>query len=383
MSLEENEVNVEIYKEPTEILNKLSEIGTLMSYEQLSYLCGLIKMYKPKKIVEVGVASGGTTAVVLNCIDKLGLECEMHSVEISSVVVGDGEKKSGYLAEECKTMLEHPIKHKLHIGVLPDFIEEIGDGIDFLILDTTHQLPGELLDFLVALPYLTENAIVALHDVWLHHWEYSVSENSQATRVLLSAAVGNKLMCNSLPADLNLGTLMLNADTRKYVENIFHALALSWKYIPDAEYLDSCRRCYARYYEERLVTLYDLAVEKNIATKKRVDKIYYNGLSDITGFIEEIRGEKNIYIFGAGLYGKLVHSFLKNIGISIMGFVISDGHKKEKMDMPVYYVSEVDLTDSVLILAVKEKTQQIISEMLRGRKLIRVKESILLFLRRG
>lgn len=374
---------VEIYKKPIEILSELSEKGSLMSNEQLAYLCGLIKMNKPKKIVEVGVAAGGTTAVVLNCIDKLGLDCEMHSVEISSVVVGDGEKKSGYLAEECKTMLENPIKHKLHIGVLPDCIDEIGGEIDFLILDTTHLLPGELLDFLVALPYLTENAIVVLHDIWVHHWEYSVNENSQATRVLLSAAVGEKLVCSSLPSDLNIGAIMLNADTRKYVENIFHALALTWKYIPGAEYLDLCRRCYARHYEERLVALYDLAVEKNIATKKRVDKIYCDGLSDISGFITAIRGEENIYIFGAGLYGKLVYSFLKNAGISIVGFVISDGHKKEKMDLPVYYVSEVDLSNSALILAVKEKTQQVVSEMLRGRKLIRVKESILLFLRLG
>ena len=146
--------------------------------------------------------------------------------------------------------------------------------------------------------------------------------------------------------------------------------------------MDSCRRCYARYYKKELVSLYDLAVEKNIATQRRVEKIYYNGLAQITNFIEEIRDEKNIYIFGTGMYGKLMYSFLKNKDILIRGHIISEGHKKEKLDLPVYYMSEIDISDSTLILAVKEKTQQDISEMLQGIKTVRVNESLLLFLRR-
>ena len=50
------------------------------------------------------------------------------------------------------------------MGINPDVIDEIGSDIDFLILDTLHIVPGEILDFLVCLPYLTKDAIVVLHD---------------------------------------------------------------------------------------------------------------------------------------------------------------------------------------------------------------------------
>ena len=36
------------------------------------------------------------------------------------------------------------------IGILANLLEEIGDKIDFLILDTVHMLPGEILDLVVA-----------------------------------------------------------------------------------------------------------------------------------------------------------------------------------------------------------------------------------------
>lgn len=44
-------------------------------------------------------------------------------------------------------------------------IEEIGNGIDFVILDTMHALPGELLDFISLYPYLDKRAVIVFHDV--------------------------------------------------------------------------------------------------------------------------------------------------------------------------------------------------------------------------
>lgn len=42
------------------------------------------------------------------------------------------------------------IKHQFLLGkAIPFVLERIGKDIDFLILDTAHCLPGELLDFIV------------------------------------------------------------------------------------------------------------------------------------------------------------------------------------------------------------------------------------------
>ena len=40
--------------------------------------------------------------------------------------------------------------------------------IDFCLIDTSHLIPGEILDFLMILPYLKDNATVVFHDVKLH-----------------------------------------------------------------------------------------------------------------------------------------------------------------------------------------------------------------------
>ncbi len=74
---------IELFKEPLKIRECLSENGTEMTEPQLSMLCGLIKEYKPEKIVEVGVAAGGTTAVILNCLSLIELDTCVYSVDIS------------------------------------------------------------------------------------------------------------------------------------------------------------------------------------------------------------------------------------------------------------------------------------------------------------
>lgn len=58
------------------------------------------------------------------------------------------------------------IKHQFMLGeTIASRIEEIGNGIDFVILDTMHALPGELLDFISLYPYLDKRAVIVFHDV--------------------------------------------------------------------------------------------------------------------------------------------------------------------------------------------------------------------------
>ena len=44
-------------------------------------------------------------------------------------------------------------------------MENIGKGIDMAFFDTVHFEPGEILDFLMVLPFLKEEAIVIFHDI--------------------------------------------------------------------------------------------------------------------------------------------------------------------------------------------------------------------------
>ena len=136
-----------------------------MSEFESAFLCGLLKKFKPKKILEVGVAAGGTTAIILNALEKNAQPYVMKSIDISRTVWNDSSKPVGYLATSMKKILQVGT-HDFYIETtLPFVLDEIGGDIDFVILDTAHVLPGENLDFLVALPYLKENAVICMHDV--------------------------------------------------------------------------------------------------------------------------------------------------------------------------------------------------------------------------
>ena len=57
-------------------------------------------------------------------------------------------------------------KWKLFIGnTTSAFIEEIGHDIDFVMIDTSHVMPGEALSLIEILPFLKTNAIITLDDL--------------------------------------------------------------------------------------------------------------------------------------------------------------------------------------------------------------------------
>ena len=47
-----------------------------MSEFESAFLCGLLKKFRPKKILEIGVAAGGTTAVMLQCLEDMKLDSD-------------------------------------------------------------------------------------------------------------------------------------------------------------------------------------------------------------------------------------------------------------------------------------------------------------------
>lgn len=237
-----------------------------MSEFESAFLCGLIKENRPKKILEIGVAAGGTTAIIMQCLSDLGMnDCEFVSVDLNEKFYrGDG-RNTGFLGTEIKSQLPE-INHRFMLGrVLAEIIDEIGGTIDLVVLDTVHFLPGEVLDFPVLLPYLAENAIVVLHDIAYH--QYSVKEG-MATQVLLDVVTGTKIVPMGLdktqPTKMpNIGAVRVNNNTKEYIDAVFHAMVLPWYYMPEEKEIKAYRDFYRRYYDEKLVEIFDTAVQLN------------------------------------------------------------------------------------------------------------------------
>lgn len=160
-------------------------------------------------------------------------------------------------------------KHEFMLGTtLPFVIDKIGGDIDFVILDTTHSLPGEILDFLVVLPYLKNDAVVCMHDVSLCQRTVN-SVFSHATGVLFSAVVADKFLNLILDDTLqlrypNIAAFQINPDTMKNIADVFLALILRWVYLPDQKDFTGYAEKIMRNYPAEIFAIFQEAARMNI-----------------------------------------------------------------------------------------------------------------------
>lgn len=175
-------------------------------------------------------------------------------------------------------------KHEFHLGkYLPQVIDDIGGDIDFVILDTVHYTPGELLDFPVMLPYLKDGAVVVLHDVALNQRNNPIhTPDAHATGLLLSAVTAPEKFLNFTTEDKNnpnrypnIGAFRVDESTRAHIENVFMALMLTWHYLPKDDEINIYRDFYTKHYPAELVEIFDETVKlnrNNVALKKPESK---------------------------------------------------------------------------------------------------------------
>lgn len=230
-----------------------------------AFLLGLIKKVQPRKILEVGVAAGATTTMILDYISKTPGDVELWSVDLNEQYYRVPEKLTGYLALERFT--NFPRWHFLKGDVLPAFMPAIaGGGVDFCILDTVHALPGELLDYLVVLTKMDVGSIIVLHDTALPLRlvkSYEYAKHCYSTKVVFDTAVGNKIVCKDTTHNIllpNISALQITEDTFKYIANSFFALGMPWFYIPEDKMLDVYREYFTTYYSSSCIEYFDTAI---------------------------------------------------------------------------------------------------------------------------
>ena len=257
---------VNAYYEPIDIFQKMGERRSELSDEKLGFICGFIKEKHPQKIVEIGVSAGGTSCVILNCLDKLNMDSEFYSVDISYKCHLDRSKDCGYQIADVAAYLKREKRHKLILGkTIAEVIEEIAlnGKIDMLILDTIHYLPGELLDFLVCLPYMSDDAIVVMDDLTFSHR----GENTWAiaTKVLFDTVTADKYFSpNTYFSDM--GAFQIGKDTLKYRTDLFSALMTPWYYTMDEQIEEAYRKIIYMNYTEREQKLFEDALLFNKIT---------------------------------------------------------------------------------------------------------------------
>lgn len=236
-------------------IKKVSE----MSYSERQFLNGIIRKERPKKIVEIGVAAGASSAVILNAIKDMG-DSRLYSLDYSTLYYRNNNKKTGFIVEEFPELSG---KWTLKTGGMAcNFLDEIGGEIDMCLLDTMHSNPGEFLDYLQILPYMKKNGIVVIHDNTLH----TFTENKLCTCcTLLSAINGKKILPQRTerPFFPNISAVVLDDNATERVFDIFHCLALPWDYMLDKKDINILKKHFSKYYKKEYVNWFLKSCEYN------------------------------------------------------------------------------------------------------------------------
>ena len=116
-----------------------------------------MRRFRPKKIVEIGVSKGNGSSIVLNAIQ------DINNSHLYSIDLNNKNKVSICVKKFFPNLLSKWTLYKGNID--SKYMEDIGKDIDMVIIDSAHFEPWEILDFIIVLPFLSEEAIVVIHDI--------------------------------------------------------------------------------------------------------------------------------------------------------------------------------------------------------------------------
>jgi len=235
---------------------------------QKEFLNGIIRKYKPNKILEIGVRHGGSSIIILNAINDFK-DSKLFSIDISS-----SEKIGNCVYQHFPEFI---IKWNLFKGnIATKFMKSIGENIDFLLIDTAHFEPGEILDFLIALPFLKEEAIVIFHDI-ANQITRSPERNEWAPYIIFNAIRGEKYLPsgeNILTQDI--GAVKLDKNQYKYYHDYFRLLGGQWQYFPKEMHIKELLNYFKEYYDNDCLRMFNESIEfnRNFVKKNPKNVIY-------------------------------------------------------------------------------------------------------------
>ena len=250
----------------------IKNAGWLLGGNQPYFINGLIRKYKPKNCLEIGVANGGSSILLLNAIKDIP-DSSLISLDLNTQVYNDQSKKTGYRVNQYFPELTK--NWKLLTGQQPHkFLVQLNKKFDFVFLDTAHSAPGEILNFIELLPFLNENAIFVIHDIL---WHFSSKVKFYPSNVYLYPVIyGDKVLLKNNDGSIgNLGAAFLYNNQEKHYLDYFFLLLSFWEYIPKDKEINELRIFIKNFYKKDIyLKIFNTAVIKNKISYKNQQKYY-------------------------------------------------------------------------------------------------------------
>ena len=197
------------------ISNKIKKYAGWMLWneKQFYFINGIIRKYRPKNCLEVGVARGGSSILILNSIKDIK-NSFLVSLDLNKQLYIEKKYKTGYRVNQY--FPELLTNWHLYTGEMPHiFLQKLNIKFDFVFLDTAHISPGEILNIIEILPFLNENAIIILHDIT---WQFIRRQMYFTTTsiILMSCLRGDKIIIKNEEGIENIGAIYLYKNQQKY-----------------------------------------------------------------------------------------------------------------------------------------------------------------------
>jgi len=292
--------------------------ASLMIERERRVIHSICRLHRPLRILEIGVAYGGGSAVILNAIS------DMPNSKLISIDVGDYEI-TGHIVNE---LMPGNKQWQLYKGKDPvEILDDINENYDLLIIDSMHLHPVETLNFLAAFPFLNRGAIVIIHDISMH--AQSFANGNIAPQLLYSAIVADKLLIKRKSRNdfVNIGVLQINEDTPKYISNLFQVLNVNW-YCPPHNYF-KLKEFVLKHYDENCNILFDMAIDYAVRNELNpaclgldIAEFYKKAFRDFsikwqntlfTDTVSSLSSYKRLVLYGGGQF---CHHILMHLNLS-------------------------------------------------------------------
>jgi len=138
---------------------KIEKVHSNIKYDEGMFLNNLIKKYKSKKILEVGMAYGMSSLFITDAIPRDG-----RLISIDPFQDTQWKNRGVDLLKRVKMDAKHKLIKKKSYEALPELLEE-GEKYDFIFIDGWHTFDYTLLDFFYSDLLLKKGGVIVVDDV--------------------------------------------------------------------------------------------------------------------------------------------------------------------------------------------------------------------------
>jgi len=194
-----------------------------ISLTDARFLHNFVRLFPVAPIVEIGVASGYSSAVLLNaCSHFLPPQdapyVQLFSMDISSTCYFAPERPTGSAVQEMVPGLDRSwclATEKTAVDA-----RQCPEPFALAFIDGNHQHPWPVFDLLALLPVLKPGAWILLHDIFLPLQEGNCTSNGPS--LLFHFWPGERMLQSPNHETRNVGAVRLPAD----LDQLHHSLAI-------------------------------------------------------------------------------------------------------------------------------------------------------------